>query len=311
MSRVLFPLLIVGALIVGVIWAADYDRGFLLLNKQYEQKVILRFGGVVGDPITEPGFRWKIPLLDQVVTYDRRLQYLNAKPVELQIGRGEQIIVDYYVIWRILDPLQFLASFPRGMEKARDRIRAAVHSTVNVRVGELTMEQLLARAPSLDELADESTRKLAGTGVSIVDVRISRTELPRNAEQSTYSQMREQQNAKSRDYRVQGEQQARQMRAEANRDAELTLAEARRDSQILRGEGDAKAARIYADAYGRDPEFYAFVRSLEAYRKTIGAGTTLVLPPDHPFFQFLDPKVRATPGVGASPPPAAGDLPGS
>ena len=295
MSRVLFAILVLGASVVGVIWAADYDRGFLLINKEYEQKIILRFGGVVGEPLTEPGFGFKIPLLDRVVTYDRRLHYLNAKPVELQIGQGEQIIVDYYVIWRILDPVQFLSSFPRGMEKARDRIRAAVHSTVNARVGELTMEQLLARAPSLDELANESNRNLTGTGVSIVDVRISRTELPRRAEESTYSQMREQQNAKSRDYRVQGEQEARRMRAVANRDAELILAEARRDSEILRGEGDATAARIYADAYDRDPEFYAFVRSLEAYRKTIGAGTTLVLPPDHPFFQFLDPRVRTTP----------------
>ena len=297
MSRALFTLLILGALGVGAIWAADYDRGFLLINKEYEQKIILRFGGVVGKPLTEPGFAWKIPLLDQVVTFDRRLQYLDAKPVELQIGQGEQIIVDYYVIWRILDPVDFLSSFPRGMGKARDRIRAAVHATVNARVGELTMEQLLARAPSLDELASESSEKLAGTGVSIVDVRISRTELPRKAEESTYRQMREQQNAKSRDYRVQGEREARRMRAEARRDAEMELAGARRDSQILRGDGDAAAARVYAEAYGKDPEFYAFVRSLEAYRKTIGEGTTLVLSPDHPFFQFLDPRVRPTPIV--------------
>jgi membrane protease subunit HflC len=110
-------------------------------------------------------------------------------------------------------------------------------------------------------------------------------------------QMREQQNAKSRDYRVQGEREARRMRAEARRDAEMELAGARRDSQILRGDGDAAAARIYAEAYGKDPEFYAFVRSLEAYRKTIGRGTTLVLSPDHPFFQFLDPRVRPTPIV--------------
>ena len=112
MSRVLFPLLILGALIVGVIWAADYDRGFLLINKEPEQRVILRLGGVVRE-IIEPGFGFKIPILDQVVTLDRRLQYLNAKPVELQIGQGEQIIVDYYVIWRIDDPVEFLASFPK------------------------------------------------------------------------------------------------------------------------------------------------------------------------------------------------------
>jgi membrane protease subunit HflC len=289
-NRVVFLFLVLGAVVVGNLWAANYDMGFLLLNKEYEQKILLRLGGVVGEAITEPGFRVKIPLLDEVVTFDRRLQYLNAEPVELQIGQGEQIIVDYFVIWRIVDPVDFLASFPRGMQKARDRIRAAVHATVNARVGELTMTQLLARAPVLDLLAAESTAKLGGTGVTIVDVRISRTELPRKAEESTYSQMREQQNAIARDYRVQGQSEARRMRAEAERDAETGLAEARRDSEVLRGEGDAAAARIYADAYGRDPEFYSFVRTLEAYRKTIGEGTTLIVPPDHPFFRFLDPR---------------------
>ena len=290
MNRIVFAFLIIGALAVGVVWAADYDRGFLLINKEYEQKIVLRLGGVVGEPIIKPGFAWKLPIIDKVVTYDRRLQYLNAEPVELQIGQGEQIIVDYFVIWQIIEPVDFLASFPRGMQKARDRIRAAVHATVNARVGELTMDQLLARAPVLDLLAAESTAKLGDTGVTIVDVRISRTELPRKAEESTYRQMREQQNAIARDYRVQGQSEARRMRAEAERDAETGLALARRDSQILRGEGDAAAARIYADAYSRDPEFYAFVRSLEAYRKTIGKGTTLVVSPDHPFFRFLDPR---------------------
>lgn len=292
MRRLLFGLLVFVAVFVGLLWAAQYDAGPIIITREYEQKLVLRFG----DPVKildEPGLSWRIPLLDQVLVYDRRLQYLDAQPVEMLIARGDKLIVNYYAVWRIADPLRFRENFPqvppRDMQKADDRIQAKVRSLVGDKIGGLTLDQLLARSELLETLAAESSAELVGQGVEVIDVRLNRTELPRNAEPAAYDQMREQRRARARQFRVEGEREARRIRAEAERHARTTVAEARRDAEILRGEGDAESARIYAEAYGRDPEFYSFQRSLEAYRKAIGAGTTLVLPPDHEFFQFLEP----------------------
>ena len=147
--------------------------------------------------------------------------------------------------------------------------------------------------PTLDQLAARADRRLAETGVTIVDVQINRTELPEKSLDAAYGQMREQQHAIARVDRVQGERLSREARAGAERQARTTLAEARAFAERARGEGDARAARTYAEAFSRDAEFYAFVRSLEAYRMTLGEGTTRVLPPDHEFFRYLGLDARA------------------
>ena len=272
--------------VVGLIWLANFDLGPLVINEEFEQKVILRFGNPV-KTFTEPGWGIRIPLVDSVRVFDRRLQYLNAEPSEVVIGRGDKLIVDYYVIWRITDPVAFLSAFPSGMAGARNRIRQRIHAQLGARVGELRMEELLARAAVLSTLAAESTRDLEPVGVEVVDVRLSRTELPQKAEEAIYAQMREQRRAIARDHRARGERQARELRAKAESKAEAEVARAQRDSEGMRGAGEAKAARTYASAYGKDPEFFAFFRSLQAYRTGLQEGTTLVLSPDHEFFRFL------------------------
>ncbi len=152
------------------------------------------------------------------------------------------------------------------------------------------MAELLARAEALDDLHERATLELAGNGVRVIDVRINRTELPLPTENATFEQMREQRRAISREKRAIGEREAREIRAKAEGQAREEVAVARAEAEVTRGEGDAEAARIYAKAYSNDPEFYAFVRSLEAYRKTLGENTTLVVSPDHEFFKFLDPS---------------------
>jgi membrane protease subunit HflC len=152
------------------------------------------------------------------------------------------------------------------------------------------MAELLARAEILETLDERATEELTSNGIRVVDVRINRTELPLPSENATFEQMREQRRAISRQKRAIGAREAREIRAKANREAREMLAQANADSEVRRGEGDAEAARIYAEAYSKDPDFYAFVRSLEAYRKTLGEKTTLVVPQDHEFFKFLDPK---------------------
>jgi membrane protease subunit HflC len=143
------------------------------------------------------------------------------------------------------------------------------------------------RRAILEQIARESNAAVERFGVEVRDVRISRTELPRGTEENVFARMRAERNRLARKYRAEGEEQARVIRAEADRESQVIVAEARRDAEIERGKGDAEAARIYAEAYSTDAEFYAFVRGLEAYRKTLGKRTTLVLPPDHEFFRLF------------------------
>lgn len=285
--------IVLGAFVVGLLWLAEIDRGPIVINRADEYRLILRLGNPVAE-LTEPGFAgWnnlRIPFVDEVQVFDKKIQYLDAAATEVEIAENERLIIDYYVLWQIASPLEFRRTFPKGVGEAKKRIQRTVGSLVGDAVGTLTMAELLARDEALDSLPDEATVELESNGVRVVDVRINRTELPLPTENSTFEQMREQRRAISRQKRAVGEREAREIRAKADRAAREMVAQANADSEVLRGEGDAAAARIYADAYGRDPEFYSFVRSLAAYRKTLGDGTTIIAPPDHEFFKYLDPK---------------------
>jgi membrane protease subunit HflC len=301
--RFVFGLIVLAALAVGLLWAAQYDMGPLVINRADEYRLVLRFGAPVAE-LTEAGvgrmrdsnlpfIRLPFPI-DEVLVFDKKIQYLNAAATEMEIVGNERLIVDYFVLWQIKSPLEFRRSFPGGMQEAQERIQRTVGSLVGDAVGGLTMAELLARAEVLESLDEEATQELGSNGVEIIDVRINRTELPLPTEQATFEQMREQRRAISREKRAIGEREARELRARADRDARELLAQANADSEVLRGQGDAEAARIYAEAYQLDAEFYAFTRSLEAYRKTIGEKTTIVLSPDHEFFRYLDPRVGPT-----------------
>ena len=298
--RLFFVAVVLAALVVGLIWAAQFDRGPLVINREGQYRIVLRLGKPI-EEMVEAGWRLRIPLLDDVQVFDRRLQYLNAAATEIEIDENQRLIVDYYVIWQISAPLEFRRSFPGGVREASDRIQQRVGSLVGASIGNLTMQELLSRAEVLETLDTRASEELASNGVRVVDVRINRTELPLKAEAATFEQMREQRRAISREQRAIGQRAARELRAQAERQAREVVASARSRAETVRGEGDAEAARIYAQAYGQDPEFYGFVRSLEAYRKTLGERTTLVVPPDHEFFRFLDPtrSVRRAQGEGA------------
>lgn len=291
MMRLFFGVIVIAALAVGVLWAAQYDRGPLVINREYQYRIILRAGRPIEEMKEAGTFFPRIPFLDEVQIFDKRLQYLNAAATEIEIQDNERLIVDYFIVWQIESPLEFRRSFPGGVDAASDRIQQRIGSLVGDAIGDLSMTELLGRAEVLDTLGARSSEGLEGNGIHVVDVRINRTELPLKAENATFEQMREQRRAISREKRAIGDREAREIRARAEREAFELLAQARADSEVLRGEGDAEAARIYAEAYGKDAEFYAFVRSLEAYRKTLGEKTTMVLAPDHEFFRYLDPRV--------------------
>lgn len=301
MRRILFALLVVAAICVGFLWSGSFGIGPVIVAREDQTLIVLRFGEVV-KVLDEPGLSWRLPLLDEVLTYDARLQYLNAAPVEKLAMGGEKLIIDFFAVWKLADAHAFRRSYPQGFPQAQRRIQETLNSLVGATIGGLTRAQLLARSEVISTLDEEADIGLTSKGVDIIDVRLNRVELPRAAEPAAYKQMREQRKATSREIRAVGERRAREIRANADRDARLTVAEARARSEIARGEGDAEATRIYAEAYNQDPEFYAFVRSLEAYRATLKEHTTLVLPPNHEFFRFLDPSRvvdRAPPPVSA------------
>jgi modulator of FtsH protease HflC len=295
--RSFFILVVIAAIVVGSLWAAQFDQGFLVINREYQYRIILRLGRPIAEMKEAGYFLGRIPFIDEVQVFDKRLQYLNAAATEIEIRDNERLIVDYYIVWQIASPLDFRRSFPGGIDSASELIQQRAGSLVGDAIGNLSMTELLGRSEALESLSIDGTKQLEAEGVRIVDIRINRTELPLKAENATFEQMREQRRAISREKRAIGEREAREVRARADREARELLAVANAEAEVLRGEGDAESARVYAEAYGKDPEFYAFVRSLEAYRKTLGDKTTLVVPSDHEFFRYLNlDQEAATPG---------------
>ncbi|NNL64963.1 MAG: protease modulator HflC [Myxococcales bacterium] len=288
MRRIFSLLLIVAAIAAALVWAGSLDLGPVLITKEGQQKMVLRLGSVAAVR-TEPGIWWRIPLLDQVKTFDGRLQYFNAKPISIQTEDAQPIDVDYFVLWRIEDPRVFYESFPGGTSLAVDQIQRVVGADVQELIGQHSLDEVIhgKRTEIMEEMTAQANEALGKYGIHAADVRINRTELPQETITQVYARMRTERERLARKARAEGDEEGRRIRAEADRDARVLVAEAQRDADLMRGEGDAEAARIYAESYNADPEFYDFVRSLEAYRKTIGKGTTLVLPPDSEFFRLF------------------------
>jgi membrane protease subunit HflC len=312
MRRLLFLLLIVAAAMAALVKAGEFGLGPVVVTREDEQKLILLLKNP-RDEATKPGISLRIPFLEEVRTFDRRWLHLNSKARLVQTMDRERVVVDNYVIWRIADPLQFYKSFPTGIEKAELQIDREVGGNLREVVGQHSIPQVLTeeRESIMNAVTEKSAQALVRFGIEVRDVRINRTELPPGAEENVYARMRAERERLARKHRAEGEEQARTIRADADRRARVIVAEAREKAERLRGEGEAEAARIYADAYARDLGFYEFVRSLDAYRKTLGEGTTLVLPPEHEFFHTLnkggsDLRPSAPPPVAApAPAPAA------
>jgi membrane protease subunit HflC len=307
MRRWLGLLVVLGAVLVALVKAGEYGVGPVVVTREDEQKLILTLGNP-RKQATRPGLTLRIPLIQDVRTFDRRWLHLNSEPRLVQTEDRERILVDNYAIWRISDPLQFYKSFPTGIEKAELQIDREVGASLRKVVGQHSIPEVLTeqREEIMRQVSDESAKALSRFGIEVRDVRMNRTELPPGAEENVYARMRAERERLARKHRAEGEEQARTIRAEADRQSRVIVAEANEKSERLRGQGDAQAARVYADAYSRDPAFYAFTRSLEAYRKTLVEGTTVVLPPEQGFFRTL-----ATGGRDLKPtlPPVSGPAP--
>lgn len=279
--------LILGLLIVVAVASSVAGCGPVVVNREGEHRI----GLFLGDPvsvISEPGIALTPPFIS-IQVFDARWRHLSSEPREILTQDQERIVVDHYAVWRISEPLLFRRTFPAGIEQARDRIDKQVRGQLREVIGKQRLMQVLKdeRPAILEEIAANSNQAVERFGVEIRDVRINRTDLPKNTEENIFARMRSERDRLARKYRAEGEEQARIIRAEADREALVIVAEARRDADVERGAGDAEATRIYAEAYSQDAELYGFVRGLEAYRKTLGEGTTFVLPPDHAFFELF------------------------
>lgn len=287
MTKVIVAIIVLGLVITGLIAAGNAGWGPIVINKEGQQQLILSLGPPRA--VIEPGWSLRFPFIETAVAFDRRLLYLNTKSDVVQTIDQERIVVDNYVMWRIADPIAFQSSFPRGRGQAEKQIDRVVRAQVREVIGKKTLTQVLTdqRIEIMKTVSKDSAASLAGSGLAIDDVRINRTELPPGIEKNVYARMETDRERLARKHRAEGEEQARLIRAQADRAALVIVANARGKAEIARGEGDAEAARIYAESFNIDPDFYAFVRSLEAYRKTIGVGTTVVLSPNSEFFQYL------------------------
>jgi membrane protease subunit HflC len=286
-KRILSILFVLFVLFGGAIAAGNRGIGPVVITPEGTQQIIMRFGDVVNE--TEPGLSWRVPLLDEVRSFEKRLLYLNTEQDVIQTKDQERIVVDNYAMWKITDLTAFISAFPRGMNQAERQMDRVVRAGVREVIARHTLTEVLTdkRSEIMDAIRKGVADSFADTGIAVHDVRINRTELPAGIEKSVHERMRADRERLARKYRAEGDEQARTIRAAADREATVIVANARGEAEVTRGEGDAESTRIYAAAYGKAPEFYAFVRSLEAYRKTIGEGTTLILSPDSEFFQFF------------------------
>jgi membrane protease subunit HflC len=288
LTAVGIAVIVLGIIIFSALFTVDQRQQALVLQLGEPKRVI-----------TEPGLWTKLPFIQNVVYYDKRV--LDLDPTVEQVILADQIRldVDSFARYRIVDPLRFFQAVTSEAE-FRQRLSNVVNSSLRRVLGSVSLLTVLSqdRDNIMADIKKEVDAEMRNFGVQIVDVRIRRADLPEQATQATYARMRSEREREARARRAQGYEKAQQIRASADRERTVILAEARKDSEIIRGEGDNVAFKIYAEAAGKDPEFYRFYRSMEAYRKGLANDdTTMVLTPDSEFFRYF----RDIRGVNPSP----------
>lgn len=254
------------------------------------QAIVFQFG----DPrreIREPGLAWKIPLIQDVVYFDKRILNLDPQPEELTLADQKRIIVDSYVRYRITNPLEFYKSV-RTERAFVERFGFILNTEIRNSIAKVEMPDLLSekRVEVMEEVLKNLRAKAPQFGVEIQDIRIGRADLPQQISNNVFDRMRTDRVQVANRLRAEGEEIKQRITAEAERERTVILAEARRQSNILRGEGDAKRNLILGESYGKDPEFFKFYRSMEAYREALSDGTSMVLSPDSEFFSYFGAK---------------------
>jgi membrane protease subunit HflC len=262
--------------------------GSFFTVSETEQAIVLQFGAVKRIDRTA-GLKLKVPFVQDVVIYEKRLLDIESPPQEVILSDQRRLVVDAYAVYQIVDPLKFYQAV-RTDEGARLRLTSSMNATLRDVLGGTTVTTMLSkdREGVMQSIRAKVNDAATPLGIVVTDVRISRANFPESISQSIYGQMNSERQREAAQFRAEGFEQAQQIKAKADRERTVILADAKRQSDILHGEGDAQATAIYADAFGRDPEFYAFSRSLDAYKKTLGGDDTqYVLSPNSDFLRYL------------------------
>jgi modulator of FtsH protease HflC len=302
---------VVGGIIAAlVIVALIIAYSTLFTVYQTRQALVVRLGQPVR-VVTEPGLNYKIPLIDSVIHIDKRILDLENPAQEVIASDQKRLVVDAFARYRINEPLKFYQTVGT-VEGANSRLSTLLNSALRRVLGEATLTQVVRdqREQLMSRVREQLETEAQAFGISVVDVRIRRADLPEQNSQAVYQRMITERQREAQEFRSQGTQRAQEIRAKADRDVTVLIAEAQSKGEQIRGEGDAERNRIFAEAYGRDPEFFAFYRSMQAYEAGLRAGDTrMLLKPDSEFFRFFsDPSGKLREGAGASggaPPVAA------
>lgn len=256
--------------------------------REDQQAMVLRFG----DPkrqITAPGLYFKLPLIDEARYFEKRILNVDPPAEEVLLADQKRLVVDSFARYRITNMLKFLQSM-NSEDAAQQRLHTIINSALRSELGKTTLSNILSikRDQVMEDIQKQVNQEAIRFGIEVVDVRIVRADLPEQVTQATFDRMRSEREREAKEARAEGEQLSIEIRSKADKERTILLAEAKRDAEILRGEGDGKAIDIYAEAFGQDPKFYAFYRSLEAYKKSIAnPDTTLILDPNSDFLKYF------------------------
>ena len=274
--------------VVALIAFFAYSSLFVVDERQ--KALVLQFGQVK-DVKEDPGLAFKLPFIQQVVKYDDRILSLDTRPLEVTPLDDRRLVVDAFARYRIVNVVQFRQAVGTGgIITAESRLERILNAALREVLGSVTSNAVLStdRIELMTRITDSAKIESKGLGIEIVDVRIKRADLPNQNLAATFRRMQAERERMAADERARGQEAAQIVRAEADRKAVETVSEAKKEAEIIRGTADALTTKIFADAFGRDPEFYAFTRSLIAYEQSMtGANTTMVISPNSEFFDYI------------------------
>ncbi len=281
-------LAVVAAVVLFVIGNSVY-----ILN-QTEQAIVLQFGEPMR-VVKEPGLKFKIPFIQNVVFYDNRLLNLDPPAQEIVLNDKKRLDVDSFTRYRIVDPLKFYKTVRTELQ-ARGKLEEIVNSSVRKILGRITLQELLSqkRTQIMRDISSAVKVDAEQIGVSVADVRIRRADLPIEVLQAINARMKSEREREAKEFRAQGQQMSQQIKAQAEKERTIIIAEAEKNAQIIRGTGDKQAILIWNEAANKDPQFYAYYRTLEAYRNSMANGdTSMVLSPNSEFFEFFNKTMKS------------------
>jgi len=296
-----------GILAALIIVALIVAYGSLFTVYQTRQALVVRLGEPIR-VVTTPGLHFKVPLIDSVIQIDNRILDLENPAQEVIASDQKRLVVDAFARYRIQDPLRFYQTLG-SVERANSQLSILLNSALRRVLGEATLTEVVRddRSQLMTRVRDQLNTEAQAFGITIVDVRIRRADLPEQNSQAVYQRMQTERQQEAAQIRAQGSQRSQEIRAKADRDVTVLLADAQSTGERVRGEGDGERNRIYAEAFGKDPDFFSFYRSMQAYEAGLKSNDTrMLLKPDSEFFRyFVDPSGKPRAAAPPPPPPPA------